>query len=147
MQNVYLLFGVPCSGKSWVISHLPRTCYRYVSHDASSSRTSLVRTCAMEAAGDRPVIVDCPFDERNLRFDLENAGLSVIPVCVLAPAPVVNRRYMARNGVPAPANVLTRATTIHQKVDEWVCYAGESDEILNFFQAMAEGRDLEGETA
>jgi predicted kinase len=129
-QPVILLCGVPASGKTWVIERLHHK-YHHIMHDMNS-RQYLLKKAVEASEREKPVIIDCPFDERALRAQLEDLGLTVQPVFIVETPEVIAQRYQKRNGKPAPKNVITRAETIMNKVEEWQAHYGTSDEILKY---------------
>lgn len=132
MKRVTMLCGVPGSGKTWVMNHL-RDSYFCINHDDYISKPSmdLFSKIVYAAQGSKPVIVDCPFAERDFRTKLESLGLSVVPVFIVEKPEVVNRRYRQREGKEASKATLTRANTIMNKAHEWRAYFGTSEEVLN----------------
>lgn len=127
--NVYLLCGVPGSGKSWVARQLVSK-FHYVSHDAYYSAHADAVMKAAETAT-KPILADCPFGERVLRERLEAAKLRVIPYFIVEAPNVVKSRYEARTRKPCPQNVITRATSIKERALEWKAPTGTSAEILS----------------
>jgi len=130
---IYLLCGVPGSGKTWVIDQLKG--WLHIDHD-SRGRFSLVDDARQLASTTkRPIIVDCPFKERSLRADLEDAGLQVTPLFIVEDPSVIFERYVAREGKSPAQSVITRAETIMNKVREWNAFYGTSQEVLDFLRS------------
>jgi hypothetical protein len=131
---IYLLCGVPASGKSWVAEQL-KDVFEYLPHD-SMTRTKLVSSCIdLSRLTNKPILVDCPFNERALREILEKHELNVTPIFIVEAPEVIQARYLEREGKLPPMNVLTRATTIMNKVIEWQAYYGTSDEVLRYLRS------------
>lgn len=120
IRKVILLCGVPGSGKSWVISQLHDK-YLHVNHDAipGNPKNALARQCRIAAQGNKDVIIDCPFAERELRDELIAQGLRVVPMFIVEPPNLVAKRYAQREGKPASQSTLTRALTIIDRANEW----------------------------
>lgn len=135
MQKVTLLCGVPGSGKTWVMSHLGQL-YEQIHNDdyIGSPRSTMTRAVWEAARKDRPVIIDCPFAERELREDLNSMGLQVTPVFIVEDAETVQERYEARENRPISKANLTRAETIVNRAREWGSVMGTSDEILKLLR-------------
>lgn len=132
---VYLLCGVPGSGKTWVCNQIGEF-FRHIPHDFHTHDTLAVVAKDASKRSDKPIVIDCPFNERNLRAKLEAQGLPVTPVFIVEKAEVIRDRYWKRERrVPSP-NVLTRAATIMEKVKEWKATYGTSDEVLQFFKRI-----------
>lgn len=132
---IYLLCGVPGSGKSWVINQL-KDKYTHVPHDeySRSKLVSIVFELGVRAT--QSLIIDCPFNERSLREELESNGLKVTPIFIVERPEVVMERYTKREGKAPTKNVITRATTIMNKVVEWDAKYGTSTEILKYFKEL-----------
>jgi gluconate kinase len=138
MTKVYVLCGVPGSGKTWVCSQLTDK-FRFVAHDDDyKSHPDRVIKAALENSGteNRPVLTDCPFAERELRDKLEGAGFRVVPIFIVEPPEVVSGRYLKRTGKPLPQNSLTRAVSILNRAKEWKARHGTSIEIRDYLQNL-----------
>lgn len=129
---IYLLCGVPGSGKSWVADQVKHK-FVYLSHD-KHSHARLVELAVKNEI--HPVLIDCPFDERRLRAQLEFAGLQVTPIFIVEPREVVTERYMKRENRCPSANILTRAETILEKVIEWKAFHGSSQQVLDHLRKI-----------
>jgi gluconate kinase len=128
MQSVYLICGVPASGKSWVCRQLMDK-FAYVPHDQYyNSHVSIVSMTANLSG--KPVITECPFAERETKEALEKNGIKVIPLFVIESPEVINARYQKRENKPLPKNTLTRASTILNRAVEWKAIHGTSQQIL-----------------
>lgn len=122
---VYLICGVPGSGKTWVCQRLSQR-FIYVPHDDHINNfTKVVESFAKTGT----VITECPFGERQVRGDLERRGLIVKPYFIVETPETVALRYKNRNGKLPSQNVLTRALTIKNRANEWNAPYGTSQEI------------------
>jgi hypothetical protein len=132
---IYLLCGVPGSGKSWVIDQLSATelYFIVIRHDDHDRRTLLNKATRY---GNSPVIIDCPFDERTLKQELEYMGCKVTPIFIVEDPEVVYERYVAREGKPPAQNIITRAGTIVHKAREWCAFSGVSGEVLKHLKEL-----------
>jgi len=100
---VYLICGVPGSGKTWVCEQL-RDDFIYVPHDIYFTEyLPDVMLRHVEEYGDRrqAYVTECPFGERIAREQLEAAGFEVRPFFVIEEPDVVAQRYSKREGKPA----------------------------------------------
>lgn len=127
MQPIYLVCGVPGSGKTWVCSQLSSK-YNWVPHDENMSRITF--TLWNEAQKDKPVITEVPFAERKLRDDLQKLDLKVRPYFIVEPVEVVRQRYMQREGMPLSKAFATRCSSIIMRAIEWKAPYGTSSQIL-----------------
>ena len=138
IQPIYMVCGVPGSGKSWVCEQLTEK-FTYVKHDdyfgklheASTATRSFVAAVVAVATKDKPVLIDCPFAERELRANLEAVGLKVKPWFIVEPTEVVKSRYYTRTGRELPKASVTRSVTIKNRADEWKAPNGPAVAVLN----------------
>lgn len=96
------------------------------------------REALLEAAikSDKPLLTECPFAERIVRSELEDAGFKVHSYFVIEPVSTVSKRYLQREKKLPKQNVLTRAATIINRAKEWDAPHGTSDEILKLLQGL-----------
>lgn len=136
-QPVLLLCGVPGSGKTWVLSQLGDK-FAIVQNDdyIGHSKAHLSGAVALAANGMRPVLVDCPFGEREFRDALEAHGLEVYPFFIVESPAVVAERYRAREGKSAGKATLTRAVSIAERAAEWGAPAGTAEETLEHLREL-----------
>lgn len=161
--TIYLVVGVPGSGKSWASRQVTEK-FHYIPHDrcwtmpgkpgwtvkdtwaadmkdASRWQTGAVSNhleVLVETAkvATRPILTECPFKEREFCEQLRAKGLNVVTIFVVEHPSVVAKRYQAREGKPAPQAVLTRATSIKARAAEWKSFQGTSDEVLAHLKAL-----------
>ncbi len=130
-KTIYLIFGVPCAGKSWVCEQLPPEDFYYISHDSQDGHSQIL-TKAIYANMHR-LAIDCPFNERALYTQLSNYFPNIEPLAIVASQDTIKERYLKRNpNKPVPKNILTRANSILDKVEEWGCWSGSSEEALTY---------------
>lgn len=135
MTNIiYLICGVPGSGKTWVCERLIGK-FTYVPHD--DHLKDFVGAVSRAAfASDLPILSECPFGERLLKEKLESEGFYVVPLFVVEQPSVIEQRYTARERKPFPKAHATRAMSIKERAIEWGAVHGSSDEILAYLKAI-----------
>lgn len=139
---IYLLCGVPGSGKTWVIEQLfkcrPPLGFTSIEHDSISREKllSLAKSLYPPEHMKRSLIIDCPFDERSLRSELERLNLKVTPIFIVEHPSVIEVRYFKREGKRPSQSILTRAETIMNKVNEWGAFYGTSDEVFRHLKGI-----------
>lgn len=133
MPKVVLVVGVPGSGKTWACRQAGKG-YDYVPHDdnwrkgaPSTHLDALTRTARQSK---KPVLSEVPFGETRLRAELQARGVEVRTVFVVEKPEVVATRYRQREGRDVAQGVLTRASRLRDKANEWGAFAGTSDEVL-----------------
>lgn len=131
MQKVYLVCGVPGSGKSWVCTQLTDK-FDYLPHDDFTDFAGALATVAK--ISQKPILADCPFAERLLREKLEGRSIPVIPIFIIEEPGVVARRYQKREGRSVSKSTLTRAVTIRNRANEWNAFQGNAQEVLDYLR-------------
>ncbi len=134
-RPVYLVCGVPGSGKTWVCKQLTDL-FHYIPHDLYYSTHVKVLVKAVREAS-KPVLTEVPFGERLIREELEAKGVTVIPYFVIIKPETARKQYTARENKPYPKMFFSRASTIKNRAIEWNAPHGTSPEILALLKAEA----------
>jgi len=140
MKKIYLVVGVPGSGKSWVCEQLNTECL-YISHDLFSvgreagTYLNEVLRCASET-NDKPLLIETPFSVSKLRDPLMNAGYVVVPVFIVETLETLTSRYEKREGKPLPKGNLTRMNTYAERAKELGAFSGTSLEVLDHLKGL-----------
>lgn len=133
MKPVYLMIGVPGSGKSWVIGQI-RDRFEHVRHDDfmnDKQSQAYVKAITQKAqTAQRPILAEAPFSISEIKVPLEMAGIRVIPIFILERPEVVSERYLKREKKPIPPGHLTRQATYAGRCTELKAFRGTSDEVL-----------------
>lgn len=136
MKKLYLICGVPGSGKSWVLSQVADK-FICLENDSFIGKDYTREIAKKFQSTSKPVVADCPFGERFLRDKLESLGVSVEPIFIVEKPEVVKKRYEEREGKPIPQAHLTRAKSILTRANEWGAFFGTSEEVANYLKACA----------
>lgn len=139
MKPVYLVIGVPSSGKSWIASQL--TSFTYVHHDGYIGHINQPRVYVKEIVkqamvSDKPILAEAPFSISQIKDPLEARGIKVIPVFIIEDHKVLNDRYWERERKPIPQGHLTRQQTYKKRATEWKSFMGTSSECLEFLRGV-----------
>lgn len=141
IQTVHMVCGVPGSGKSWVCEQLTEK-FTYIKHDdyikpihlkddrLTPVEKDFIAAIFSAATKEKPVLIDCPFAERELRGKIELMGLKVSPWFIIEPTDVVKSRYLAREGRELSRASVTRSVTIMNRVKEWDAPHGPAANVL-----------------
>lgn len=136
MQKIFLLCGVPGSGKTWVAMQLIHK-FHYFENDDFIGRgdygSELIKA---SRHSERPILATCPFAERELRDRLENSDIKVIPVFIVENAQLIKKRYEARDLKPIPSQHITRAINIKKRAEDWGAFNGTSEEVLKHLEGL-----------
>lgn len=135
LQPVYLVCGVPGSGKTWVLNQLKNQ-FTVVEHDdfIGQSMAWMVAVLAASKISQKPILTDCPFGERLAKEHLEACGANIMPYFIVEPVHVVMQRYQKRTGKPLPMASVTRASTIKNRAEEWSAPYGTSEVIFDLLK-------------
>lgn len=145
MKNVvYIVVGVPASGKSWVCKQL-KDDYKYVPHDGWGQRFEKGGDEYLEDYADlihatcktsnKPVLGDCPFAERKLRDLLRARRIEPTFVFLKVDGKTLTNRYIERNK-PIPKGHFTRLNSIPGRAAEWRAFFGTSTEALEHLKGL-----------
>lgn len=136
MQKIYLVCGVPGSGKSWVCNQLSEK-FEYIANDDFIGKDYLKELFAAARRSEKPILADCPFAERKVREELEAMRLKVIPYFIVESPQVVKQRYEKREGRPVEKNTISRAMSIKGRAEEWNAPHGTSSQVLELLKAVS----------
>ena len=125
---VYLICGVPASGKTWVCKQLIGK-FMYVPHD-DHLKDFVGAVTRAASISDKPILSECPFGERKIKEQLEANGLFVVPMFIVEDMHVIAQRYVEREGRYFPKQHATRAISIKDRAIEWDAFYGTSQEVL-----------------
>jgi gluconate kinase len=135
--EIYMVCGVPGSGKTWVCNQLIDK-FKYLSHDLYKDK--LVDECVkarldmIKHGTTKHILIDCPFGERKLRESLEKLNFKVKPVFIIEDANIVKQRYEKRENKPFPNAQYARCSTIINRAKEWNTPNGKSEFILKYLK-------------
>ena len=141
---IYLVVGVPGSGKSWVCEQL-KDDYTYVHHDGFIylKQPGAYVQEVLKVAGNypkKPLLIEAPFSVSETVKPLEAHGYRVIPVYIIEDPQVVSARYMKREGRFIPPGHLTRMQTYKLRAEAQKAFHGTSTEVYNHLKSLAEAR-------
>lgn len=131
LHPIYLVVGVPGSGKSWVCDQL-KDKYNYLKHDDYMKDTpGYIRDAARLAAdSEKPVLIETPFSVSQTGGKLLEMGYRVIPVFILESEVTTAERYFKREGKDIPKGHLTRIQTYRERCEEYNAFGGTSEQVL-----------------
>lgn len=139
MAPIYLLVGVPGSGKTWVCKQLQDK-FDYLAHDDymhSPLKAYVSAAARLAAFGDKPVLIKTPFSVSSLLEPLTAQGVHVRPVFIIEDPETVSQRYTQREGRPIPQGHITRIRTYIERAKTLRAFSGTSDEVLEYLRNAA----------
>lgn len=139
MQTVYLVIGVPGSGKTWLCRQLGHK-FDHVPHDdyIGPKQHGVYAKAITEKAktAQRPILAEAPFSISEIKLPLEAANVKVVPVFVIETPEVLNERYRRREHRLLPMGHLTRQVTYINRCTELKAFRGTSSEVLAYLQRL-----------
>lgn len=137
MKPVYIIFGVPGSGKTWCMNQL-KDKFTTVAHDDYIGDESRFIPTVLSAArnGDRPVLVDSPFKVNSLIKMLTDCGCTVKPYFILETPTIVRHRYETRENKPIPKQHITRIVGLVKKAQDLNAPRGTATQVLDMLKKV-----------
>lgn len=136
--TIYLIVGVPGSGKSFVCEQLEDK-FEYIRNDDYIGSSYVEAIKATACAAGRPLLIEAPFSISQVKDPLEASGYKVVPIFILEEPHVVSHRYMARTGKAIPKGHLTRMNTYRERAEAWGSFAGTSAQVLAHLKKLNVG--------
>lgn len=132
MKIVFMVIGIPGSGKSWVCEQLTEL-FEYIPHDqyignAGKPYFKAILKASLKAK--RPLLIEAPFSISEIKEELEGRGFKITPVFILEKEAVVASRYRKREGKSIPPGHLTRMRTFAERAEKWRAFSGTAEEVL-----------------
>ncbi len=139
MQTVYLLVGVPGSGKTWVLDRLPPDKFTIIRNDdfidCMPEHTPAIVNASR--AGGRPVICDVPFSMSMVTVPLGDAGVPMKAVYLIEDVNHLLLRWHERKTKQsAQDGHLTRQQTYQLRAMTSDAPCGTSDEMLEYLSRI-----------
>jgi hypothetical protein len=134
VKTVYLLIGVPGSGKSWVADKVKSRC-TYIANDDYIGKDYIGNVCRKISEEEGPFLVEATFSISRIKEPLENAGHKVIPIFIIEHPQTLTNRWDERGTTQgARGGHLTRQETYKFRANAWNAFSGNSSEVLNYIE-------------
>lgn len=134
MKTVYLLIGVPGSGKSWVAEQL-KDRFSYIANDDYIGKDYLAAVGQRINDSEGPFLIEAPFSISKIKDPLENAGHKVIPIFIIEHEQTLTNRWDERQTPhKARGGHLTRQETYKFRANAWNAYSGNSTAVLQYLE-------------
>jgi hypothetical protein len=141
-QPIYLLVGVPGSGKSWVCERAHDD-YHVVSHDDNIGEDYTAQLMRAAESADKPILAETPFSMSRIMEPLERRGYHVRPIFVFADELLLKTIWDSRSTPPnARRGHLTRQETYKSRVHDHAAFHGDSTAVLNHLHLLAAQRNF-----
>lgn len=136
MKPIYLIVGVPGSGKSTIARQLAMQ-FTYVAHDDYMKGGYVEAIIKAARASVSPILAETPFSISEIRTPLEAAGFKVMPVFIIEPEDVLKSRYQKREGRPIIPGHLTRQKTYEKRAKDLGAFFGTADQVLDHLRRVS----------
>ena len=137
--KIYMVVGVPCSGKSWVCEQLTEE-FEYIPHDYvghyNEKDAYLLDILDLADKSDKDILIETPFSMNEYQKPLEEQSYEVIPVFIIESPVVLSKRYKDREGKVYPKGNLTRNQTFMKRAMDSGLFKGTSEEVLIHLKEM-----------
>lgn len=137
---VYLVIGVPASGKSWVCEQLTAQ-FEYVPHDAhigaKTNNDYIAAIVRAHKVATKPLLIETPFSVSQIKEPLEAHGYIVKSVFIIEDDKTLEERYKVRERKPIPLGHLTRQRTYKDRALTTQAFYGTSDAVLAYLKNAA----------
>ena len=135
-QDVYLLIGAPCSGKTWITDQVSPDEYNFVAHDTCPLDFYGKSIDKAARLGSLPVLAEAPFRAHALVRELVGYGIEVHEIYVLVKDTVLEDRYFFRSRSHAHPLILKGNKAIWEEFGEGE-FAGDSTQVLEYLKKEA----------
>lgn len=129
-RKIYLVAGVPASGKSWLCRQLTGQ-FDHVAHDDYIGKDYVGEITKRGHAAGKPLLIETPFSVSKIREPLQQSGFDVTTLYVQEKSAELARRYKERAGLNLPTGHLTRQETYAQRAKTEGAFIGSSTDVLN----------------
>lgn len=125
---IYLIVGVPGSGKTWVCKQLTAK-FDYLPHDDFPNPKAYIAAIKrLSSFATKPILIETPFSVSQYM-----ESLNVIPVFIIETPEITKNRYETRDNKPIPQGHLSRINTYIERANELKAFKGTSQEVLDHF--------------
>jgi hypothetical protein len=128
---IYILVGVPGSGKTWISDQLKEHCTVVEQDDYIGQDYIKALRKAHLAYPTTPILANAPFGLSHL---MEALGSTCEPVFILEDDDVIRERYYKRGGKEIPKGHLTRQQTYKERAAFLGSFIGTSEAVLSYLK-------------
>ncbi len=138
MQTVYLIVGVPASGKSTILSQCDS--FERLEHDAFIGHPpgSYVKAIKrLVAYATKSVLVETPFSISQISEPLAKAGIIVKPLVIVESSETLHKRWDERStAAKVRAGHLSRQCTFEERARSHAWPMGTASQMLAYLQSI-----------
>ncbi len=131
---IYLVCGVPGSGKTWVLSHFKDTLH-YDQHFNTPRKVYSDKIIKQQRLNPfKDVVADCPLGISEIVAYIRAEGQDIEPVFIINTPAIISQQYLKREGRPIPKQHLGRINTMITRAKQYGSYQGTSDAVLQYLK-------------
>lgn len=133
MNKIYLLAGVPASGKTWVCSQLS---YKYlvIPHDDYIGENYIEAIIVANKKSEKPILIETPFSVKTYVETFDALGYSIEVVYIVEDEEELKTRYHKRDGQLMDKGHVTRNHTYRQRAITELAFHGTSKQVLEYLR-------------
>lgn len=133
MSSIYLVCGVPGSGKTWVLNQINVLNVKVIHHDDyldySPEKYAMLLVEALKTHD--KVVADCPLFISAIIATINDINISIKPIFIIEDAHTIKTRYEQREHRSIPKQHLSRIPTLVKRAQEYKAFMGTSEQVLN----------------
>lgn len=135
MQEIYLIVGVPGSGKTWVCEQL-KDSFDYLRHDDyPNDKVYVSAVYKLQGTATKPILIETPFSVSQILEPLSKHFI-VTPVFIIETPSLTQLRYESRENKEIPKGHLTRIQTYIERAKALQAFTGTSEEVLKYLKSL-----------
>lgn len=129
-SHIYMLVGVPGSGKTWVADQV-KSELDYLPHDDFPNHKVYVSAIKQLATNNpKSVLIETPFSVSDIFTPLTESLFRITPLFIIESLETTTQRYEKREGKAIPPGHLTRINTYLDRAYELDAFVGTSEQVL-----------------
>lgn len=136
---IYMIVGVPGSGKTWALDQLGDK-FDVLRHDdfiINKHPDAYVSAIInLSKISKKSIVIEAPFSMSETIEPLERAGLKVTPIFIIEDTDTLEQRYYSREGRRLPKGHLTRQETYYNRARNGRHFYGTSEEVLKHLKEL-----------
>lgn len=132
MTTVYILVGVPGSGKTWTAQQLQNKFVCLPHDDFKNTDLYLSTILGLSKTSTRPILVETPFSVSQFTEFLTDKDVKHECIFIIDSPETIAQQYFKREGKVWPKGNATRLNTYRQRATQMQAFQGTSEQCLKY---------------